>query len=69
MHSRSLCAMRNTADSLSAEKREGTLGLLFLTDLRGYDVVLTPTQRAALPNAATLRKPYALADFIGLLQG
>jgi ABC-type transport system involved in multi-copper enzyme maturation permease subunit len=29
-----------TADSLSQEKREGTLGLLFLTDLRGYDVVL-----------------------------
>lgn len=29
-----------TADCLSSEKREGTLGLLFLTDLRGYDVVL-----------------------------
>lgn len=29
-----------TADSISREKREGTLGLLFLTDLRGYDVVL-----------------------------
>lgn len=29
-----------TADCLSEEKREGTLGLLFLTDLRGYDVVL-----------------------------
>src|SRR6516165_7744266 len=29
-----------TADSLSQEKREGTLGLLFLTDLKGYDVVL-----------------------------
>jgi ABC-type transport system involved in multi-copper enzyme maturation permease subunit len=29
-----------TSDSLSEEKREGTLGLLFLTDLRGYDVVL-----------------------------
>lgn len=28
------------ADSLSEEKREGTLGLLFLTDLKGYDVVL-----------------------------
>ena len=28
-----------TADCLSEEKREGTLGLLFLTDLRGYDVV------------------------------
>jgi hypothetical protein len=31
---------RSTADCLSAEKREGTLGLLFLTDLKGYDVVL-----------------------------
>lgn len=29
-----------TSDSLSEEKREGTLGLLFLTDLRGYDIVL-----------------------------
>ncbi|HMJ90451.1 MAG TPA: hypothetical protein VK530_11570, partial [Candidatus Acidoferrum sp.] len=31
---------RSTADCLSEEKREGTLGLLFLTDLRGFDVVL-----------------------------
>src|SRR5215472_13593711 len=29
-----------TADCLSHEKREGTLGFLFLTNLRGYDVVL-----------------------------
>lgn len=29
-----------TCDSLSEEKREGTLGLLFLTDLRGYHVVI-----------------------------
>jgi ABC-type transport system involved in multi-copper enzyme maturation permease subunit len=29
-----------TADCLSGEKREGTLGLLFLTDLKGYDVVM-----------------------------
>jgi len=28
-----------TSDCLSEEKRDGTLGLLFLTDLRGYDVV------------------------------
>ena len=35
-----LAGVRHTADSLSEEKREGTLGLLFLTDLRGYDVVL-----------------------------
>ncbi len=30
---------RLTADCISEEKREGTLGLLFLTDLRGYDVM------------------------------
>lgn len=29
-----------TCDCLSREKRDGTLGLLFLTDLRGHDVVL-----------------------------
>tara|TARA_B100001250_G_scaffold178089_1_gene153056 strand:+ start:644 stop:2113 length:1470 start_codon:yes stop_codon:yes gene_type:complete len=29
-----------TADCLSEEKRNGTLGLLFLTNLRGYEVVL-----------------------------
>ena len=29
-----------TADCLSEERREGTLGLLFLTDLHGHDVVL-----------------------------
>lgn len=32
--------VRATADCLSEEKRQGTLGLLFLTDLKGYDVVL-----------------------------
>lgn len=31
---------RNTSDCLSSERREGTLGLLFLTDLSGWDVVL-----------------------------
>lgn len=31
---------RATADCLSMEKREGTLGLLFLTDLKGHDIVL-----------------------------
>lgn len=29
-----------TADCISAEKREGTLGLLFLTSLRAYEIVL-----------------------------
>ena len=32
--------VRNACDCVSEEKREGTLGLLFLTDLKGYDVVL-----------------------------
>jgi len=35
-----LAGLRSTADCLSEEKREGTLGLLFLTDLKGHDVVL-----------------------------
>jgi ABC-type transport system involved in multi-copper enzyme maturation permease subunit len=35
-----LSGIRDTADCLSGEKREGTLGLLFLTDLKGYDVVI-----------------------------
>jgi ABC-type Na+ efflux pump permease subunit len=35
-----LAGARTTADILAGEKREGTLGLLFLTDLRGYDIVL-----------------------------
>lgn len=29
-----------TADALARERREGTLGLLFLADLKGYDIVL-----------------------------
>jgi hypothetical protein len=33
-----------TADCISEEKREGTLGLLFLTDLRGRDVVFGITE-------------------------
>ena len=32
--------LRNTVDCLSSEKREGTLGLLFLTELTGVDVVV-----------------------------
>src|SRR5713226_2349443 len=31
-----LSGTRATADCLSEEKREGTFGLLFLTDLKGY---------------------------------
>src|SRR5437867_2054998 len=44
-----------TTDTISSEKREGTLGLLFLTDLSSFDVVLGKW-------AAT-----SLAGFYGLL--
>lgn len=43
-----------TADCLSVEKREGTLGLLFLTDLKGYDIVLGKLF------STSLRSSYAL---------
>ncbi|MBL9175045.1 MAG: ABC transporter permease subunit [Verrucomicrobiales bacterium] len=35
-----LSGLLYAADSVSGEKRDGTLGLLFLTDLRGHDVTL-----------------------------
>ena len=34
-----LVGTQATSDSVSEEKREGTLGLLFLTDLKGFDVI------------------------------
>ena len=39
---------RVTADALSGEKREDTLGLLFLTDLKAYDIVLGRLAAGAL---------------------
>jgi ABC-type transport system involved in multi-copper enzyme maturation permease subunit len=50
-----------TADCLSEEKREGTLGLLFLTDLRGYDVALGKLL------ATSLRCFYALLAVLPIL--
>ena len=35
-----MSALRLTADCVSSEKRDGTLGFLFLTDLKPYDVIL-----------------------------
>lgn len=46
-------SVRSTADSISAEKREGTLGLLFLTDLKGRDVVLGKLAGICLPRFST----------------
>jgi ABC-type Na+ efflux pump permease subunit len=44
-----LSAVRLTADGLSGEKREGTLGFLFLTDLKPYDVVFGKLAATSLP--------------------
>lgn len=46
--------VRNTADCLSEEKRAGTLGLLFLTDLRGHDVVLGKLAATSINSFYTL---------------
>ena len=43
-----LAGVRLTADTLSEEKRNGTLGLLFLTNLRGLDVVLGKMSASSL---------------------
>lgn len=40
--------VRQTADGLSGEQREGTLGLLFLTELGGLDIVLGKLAAASL---------------------
>jgi hypothetical protein len=42
---------KSTSDALSQEKREGTLGLLFLTDLRGYDIVFGKLAATSLSGA------------------
>src|ERR1041385_3110557 len=43
-----------TSDCLSEEKRAGTMGFLFLTDLRGYDVVLGKLLAASLRGLCAL---------------
>jgi len=64
--------VRNTADCLSAEKREGTLGLLFLTDLRGYDVVLGKLMATSLSSFYALLSilpPLAIPLILGGVTG
>jgi ABC-type transport system involved in cytochrome c biogenesis permease component len=50
-----------TSDCMSEEKREGTLGFLFLTDLKGYDVVIGKLL------ATSLRGFYALLAVLPIL--
>ncbi|MDB6028274.1 MAG: hypothetical protein JWM68_4497 [Verrucomicrobiales bacterium] len=46
--------LRETVDSIAQERREGTLGLLFLTDLRGQDVILGKLSAASIKSFSTL---------------
>ena len=38
-----------TCDCISEERRDGTLGFLFLTDLKGYDIILGKMARLSTP--------------------
>jgi ABC-type transport system involved in multi-copper enzyme maturation permease subunit len=57
------------ADVLSEEKREGTLGLLFLTDLKGYDVVLGKFMGIGLATAYALVASFPVMAFPLLMGG
>jgi len=50
----SCLAVLTTADCVSSERREGTLGLLFLTELKGFEVALAKLSAAGLTAVATL---------------
>lgn len=58
-----------TADCLSVEKREGTLGLLFLTDLKGYDVVLGKLAAKSIPAVLCLLAIFPMLALPILLGG
>ncbi len=57
------------SDCLSEEKREGTLGLLFLTDLRGYDVVLGKLLATSLRGLLALLAVFPILSVTLLMGG
>ena len=57
-----------TADCISSEKREDTLGLLFLTNLRGYDVVAGKISTHAFTTATWLLAAFPVF-FLPILAG
>ena len=46
--------VRKTADAISSERREGTLGLLFLSTLSGWDIILGKLTSATVRSLSTL---------------
>jgi hypothetical protein len=57
-----------TADSISSEKREDTLGLLFLTNLKGFDVVAGKLSTHAITTASGLLATFPVF-FLPILTG
>ncbi len=61
-----------SADSISSERREGTLGLLFLTDLRGLDIALgklTASSLAAIYGLLAILPVLGLCLLLGGVTG
>jgi hypothetical protein len=58
-----------TADCLSVERREGTLGLLFLTDLRSIDVVLGKLAATSLQSIYALLASFPMLGLPLLMGG
>lgn len=57
------------ADAVSSERRQGTLGLLFLTDLRGYDVILGKLAAASTTAVFTVLSLIPMSSVAVLLGG
>ncbi len=67
-----LTGVRYTSDCLSEERREGTLGLLFLTDLTGWDIVagkIAARGLRAVYNLLAIFPILALTLFLGGVSG
>ena len=58
-----------TSDCLSEEKREGTLGFLLLTDLRGYDVVFGKLLATSLRSICALLAVFPILAVTLLMGG
>ena len=61
--------IRTTADCISEEKRDGTLGLLFLTDLSGTDIVLGKLASTALRSFYGLLATFPILGLTVLMGG
>lgn len=61
--------IRLTSDCISQEKRDGTLGFLFLTDMRGYDVVLGKLIAKGVLPTYTMMTIVPLVWLVSLLGG